>query len=87
MNWYAGLRGVEGSVQDISDVITYTFEACMDRCDRWNSKGETPACRAVTYDQNLTSSVSHNGGNCVLKSTSGATDPAYDYIASAVQLQ
>ncbi|KXT16016.1 hypothetical protein AC579_9509 [Pseudocercospora musae] len=70
-------------------ITVYTFQDCLDKCDEWNSGGNNPACRAVTYYANLTAPIQMWGGNCFLKNDRGngyQTDPVdYPHTASAFQ--
>ncbi|KAF7187640.1 hypothetical protein HII31_10979 [Pseudocercospora fuligena] len=78
------------TMQNLGGKITvYTFQDCLDKCDEWNSDGNNPACRAVTYYASLTAPIQMWGGNCFLKNDRGngyQTDPVdYSHTASAFQ--
>ncbi|CZT15640.1 uncharacterized protein RCC_12035 [Ramularia collo-cygni] len=49
----------------------YSVEACLDACDEYNSEGNVPACRAISYYANLTAPIDLFGGNCFLKNDRG----------------
>ena len=69
-DWPVGSGDIRGSgtVRDVQDVTTYTFESCMNPCDDYNVK-YAGMCKAVTYNANLTSALGFSGGNCILKSS------------------
>lgn len=75
------------NMKNLEHRTVYTFQSCLDECDRWNSASNTPACRAVTYYANITTPIKLWGGNCFLKNDRGVgyrTDPVdYDHTASA----
>jgi len=61
-------------VHDISKTIKYTFQACMDACDSYNTQRnlpDDPECLAITYDVNLTSSIAACNASCYLKDAHG----------------
>lgn len=74
-----------GKVKDLKYTIAYTFEACMEDCVEYNDSGGTSGvrCFAVTYNSNLTSAISGQGGNCFLKDSKGIEVQASDMSASA----
>lgn len=86
-DWPRGVAAANGrdTVVDLKTTITYTFEACMENCIKYNgSIGEDKTrCLAITYNSNLTSAVGGQSGNCFLKSAKGIEVQASDVSASA----
>ena len=75
-------------MDDLEAVTTYTFESCMNACDNYNVKNDG-ACKAVTYNTDLTTSVSFSGGNCIFKNDRANQNVigGNNSIASAFALQ
>jgi hypothetical protein len=69
-----GLNG--GTVDDLTAVVAYSIDACIDQCDAYNVAGGS--CEAVTYGANITLALSRGGiqGNCFLKDQRGASNVA-----------
>ena len=69
------------TVQDIGPkIIAYDFESCIDQCVSYNQGNPPTACRAVTYNANLTSIVTAQNCNCFLKSDRGGKSPEASFI-------
>ena len=63
-------------VEDITAVVAYSIDTCIDQCVAYNVAGGT--CNAVTYGANVTLALERGGiqGNCFLKNQRGATNVA-----------
>jgi hypothetical protein len=61
-----------GTVTDLTAVIAYSIEGCIDQCAAYIVAGGS--CEAVVYGANITLALSRGGvqGNCFLKSNRGA---------------
>ncbi|KAF3912413.1 hypothetical protein ABW20_dc0100016 [Dactylellina cionopaga] len=75
-----------GPVIDVFRQIAYTFEECMGFCVSFNKdiNSNDGRCHAITYNANLTFSVSTQRGNCFLKNARGVSTTSESYVASAV---
>lgn len=75
-------------VRDISKMTTYTFQACIDACDSYNTQRDTRndlECLAMTYDANLTSSISAFNANFYLKDAQGTGLASENSTSSAAK--
>jgi len=70
-------------VADSEYLTLYSVSACIEACAAYNEANGLYACRSLTYNANLTSSFSGEGGNCFLKAGAGTESPAGDVVASA----
>lgn len=71
-------------IKDVDILTMYTFEDCMDACEKYNDDLVTGRrCWAVTYNSNLTSVVESQGGNCFLKDGKGINSQGSAEVASA----
>ncbi|KIW78739.1 hypothetical protein Z517_08578 [Fonsecaea pedrosoi CBS 271.37] len=71
-DWPSGVDSFSGgTVVDLTAVIAYSIEACVDQCAAYNVAGGN--CEAVVYGANITLALSRGGiqGNCFLKSDRG----------------
>lgn len=77
VDWTNGTKAADGNgtVQDINQVLVYTFESCVANCVAWNwnaaSTHSDNLCNAVTYNANLTLSYPKHKANCWLKNKQG----------------
>ncbi|EXJ62098.1 hypothetical protein A1O7_02531 [Cladophialophora yegresii CBS 114405] len=72
-DWPVGVDSFSGgTVEDITAVVAYSIESCIDQCAAYNVAGGP--CGAVVYGANITLALSRGGvqGNCFLKSERGA---------------
>ncbi|KIW24674.1 uncharacterized protein PV07_10376 [Cladophialophora immunda] len=72
-DWPSGVDAMNGgAVVDLTAVIAYSIDACIDQCAAYNVAGGD--CEAVVYGANITLALSRGGiqGNCFLKSDRGA---------------
>ena len=74
----------EDKVHDLGKVTVYTMQSCMDACEKYNDDlgSDGTKCMAVTYNANLTSSISNRGANCFLKDRRGVDVLAGGLVAS-----
>ncbi|KIY00508.1 uncharacterized protein Z520_04193 [Fonsecaea multimorphosa CBS 102226] len=72
-DWPSGVAALSGgSVVDLTAVIAYSIDECIDQCAANNIAGD--GCQAVVYGANITLALSRGGiqGNCFLKNDRGA---------------
>ncbi|ETI20027.1 hypothetical protein G647_09042 [Cladophialophora carrionii CBS 160.54] len=72
-DWPLGVDSFSGgTVADITAVVAYSIESCIDQCAAYNVAGGP--CEAVVYGANITLALSRGGvqGNCFLKTDRGA---------------
>ncbi|KAJ9616675.1 hypothetical protein H2200_000394 [Cladophialophora chaetospira] len=78
-DWPSGMDGFRsGTVTDLTAVVAYSIDACIDQCVAYNVAGGS--CGAVTYGANITLALSRGGiqGNCFLKDQRGASNVGDD---------
>ena len=80
VDWPSGVTAQSGSVtssvEDLSTVLEYSLEQCIEQCAVY-SINNSPGCVAVTYGANVTLAQGRGyGGNCWLKSARGASNLA-----------
>ncbi|KAI8932929.1 hypothetical protein NX059_010400 [Plenodomus lindquistii] len=64
-------------VGDITGVLAYTLQQCVDACTTYNKMQGTGKCTAVVLDRNMAQKyAANNGATCWLKNMS---DPAQSY--------
>ncbi|KIW96132.1 uncharacterized protein Z519_03199 [Cladophialophora bantiana CBS 173.52] len=76
-DWPSGVDAFSGgTVTDLTAVVAYSIDACIDQCAAYNVAGGD--CEAVVYGANITLALSRGGiqGNCFLKSDRGAKNTA-----------
>lgn len=74
--YYRGVAGEDRSGNDLFATFTYSFEACLIACNKYNELAATDGrkpCIAGTMNFNQLDSVKgQKGANCFLKSEAGS---------------
>lgn len=56
---------------DLTALVAYTPQTCVDACSKLNEMTGTSACKAVTVVETLAAEYVTQGANCFLKNTTG----------------
>lgn len=60
---------------DITGLVAYTVQACVDACSTLNRVQSAKTCVAVAVNQMLAGDYTKQGANCFLKNITGPTHP------------
>ncbi|PGH00634.1 hypothetical protein AJ79_08150 [Helicocarpus griseus UAMH5409] len=83
-DWPKGHRAAngQGKVLDLGQRQAYTLAECLNECVKYNRTFKD-ACKAVTYESDLTMAYRGEQGNCYLKDRAGMSLSARDSTMAA----